>query len=238
MSRRRPIEREAGYNLVFLVVFFALLSVMAAAVLPAIKKQIQREKEAELIFRGLQYAEAIRVFQQRFGRSPNAIEELLEVEPRSIRQLWDDPMSADGRWAYVFARAGQPNQNGGAATGDAEGRDLVEASAPEDTGGLGASSQGQVAAGPIIGVVSRKKGVATRTFLGKGQYEEWRFTADILPKPQVIPGTSLIMGGNVTDLGKPFPYGLVPATGQAPQGGDLAGGDSPDDLFDDEGDDG
>jgi len=45
---------------------------------------IRREKEEELVFRGLQYAEAIRVFQNRFQRPPIRLQELIEVEPRSM----------------------------------------------------------------------------------------------------------------------------------------------------------
>ena len=241
MSRGRRIgERQAGYNLVFLLVFFSLLSVAAAAVLPAIKKQIEREKEAELIFRGLQYAEAIRVFQQRFGRYPNALQELLELEPRSIRQLWADPMTNDGRWALVLA--GRPQQGDGEGEGEAEddqGRDLAGASAPEARPRLGAAASQPSPGGPVLGVVSRKKGVATRIFLGKDRYEQWRFTADILPKPVVIPGSEIISGGSVETLGKPFPRGLQPV-GIGPQGDapEIMGGEGATDAFEQEGDDG
>ena len=110
VSSRRGSLAQAGYNLVFLIMLVGLLSVMAAAVLPALKGQIQREKEAELIFRGLQYAEAIRVFQLRFGRYPAVLEELIELQPRSIRQLWADPMTEDGRWALILA-SGAPQQD-------------------------------------------------------------------------------------------------------------------------------
>lgn len=229
-----PVPQE-GYNLVFLIVLFSLLSVMAAAVLPSLSKAIQREKEAELIFRGLQYAEGIRIFQQRFGRYPNALEELIQLEPRSMRQLWKDPMTDDGRWAYVLA------SGGGAASSaeDGQGRPLAQGSAPAPSFRLGGETrrQGQPA-GPILGVVSRAKGVATRTFLGKDSYEEWRFTANILPQPRIVPGTGVVVRGNVELIGKPFPRGLQPQ-GLSPGGADaLAGGDVPRDLFDDEEDDG
>ena len=237
VTDRRRTEPQSGYNLVFLLVLFSLLSVMAAAVLPAITKQIQREKEAELIFRGLQYAEAIRVFQQRFGRYPNTLEELLEIEPRSIRQLWPDPMSDDGRWAFVQAAGNQQAGNANGNKADAQGRELTGASAPTSSFQSGISGQPQRPVGPIVGVVSRQKGQAARTFMGKERYEEWRFTAAILPKPQVVPGSALVKRGNVENLGKPFPRGLKP-TGLTPDGANLAGGDTPEDLFDDEGDDG
>ena len=72
--------------------------------------QIRREKEEELIFRGLQYAEAIRIFQIRFQRLPTTLKELRDVTPRSIRQLWKDPMTEDGEFAPIYQGQGTPLQ--------------------------------------------------------------------------------------------------------------------------------
>ncbi len=237
-GRSRP-RAQAGYNLVFLAVLFSVMSVALAAALPFLEKQIQREKEGELIFRGLQYAEAIRVFQQRFGRYPNTLAELLEVEPRSIRQLWKDPMTADGAWALVLA-TGAAQGEGEEADGEgALGRELTGASGVQSSfSPSGAQRGAQLSAGPIQGVVTRKKGKAIRTFLGKTRYEEWRFTVGILPKPQVIPGTEIIVRGSVENLGKPFPFGLqAQALETLGDAEDLAGGDGLRNLFDDEDED-
>lgn len=68
----------------------------------------QREKERELVFRGLQYAEAIRVFYNRFQRFPLRLEELLTTRPRSVRQLWKDPLSDDGAWSVILAEPDRP----------------------------------------------------------------------------------------------------------------------------------
>jgi type II secretory pathway pseudopilin PulG len=226
-ARQRP-SREAGYNLVFLVVLLALLSVAAAAMLPDLATAIQREKEAELIFRGTQYAEGIRVFQARFGRYPNTLRELVEVEPRSMRQLWPDPMMRDGRWGLVLA-TGQPTQggNGNGAEGEApidtQGRIVASGAAPKSSF-RGAGVAAQPPSGPIIGVVSRKKGVGLRTFLGLESYEQWRFTPDMLPKALVIPGTQIVVRASVEDLGKPFPRGLQPPGFANQDAADLARG--------------
>jgi type II secretory pathway pseudopilin PulG len=107
-ARRAP---AAGFTLVAAVILSTVLTVMLAIALPAVSKVVQRDNEEELIFRGLQYAEAIRVFQARNGRYPVSLDELIEVEPRSIRQLWAEPMSADGRWGLIYASA--PGQVGG-----------------------------------------------------------------------------------------------------------------------------
>jgi type II secretory pathway pseudopilin PulG len=227
MVNRRTPPREAGYNLVFLVVLIALMGVATAAMLPDLEQQIQREKEAELIFRGMQYAEGLRVFQQRFGRYPNRLEELVELEPRSMRQLWPDPMVEDGRWGVVLA-GGQPGVPGegeaepeGEEAIDAQGRVVAGGSAPRSSFRSDRSRQ-QPTGGPIVGVVSREKGAAVRTFLGEDSYQQWRFTPSILPKPQVIPGTEIVVRASVENLGKPFPRGLQPAG--------FPGGDPAEDL--------
>lgn len=98
-ERRRPAAE--GYSLVVLVVLITVLSVAVATALPLWTQAIQRDKEEELIFRGMQYAEAIRVFQRRVGRAPINLDELLKVEPRSIRQLYPNPMREDGAWGLL-----------------------------------------------------------------------------------------------------------------------------------------
>ncbi len=97
--------------MVILVIAVTLLTVATAAVLPLWSTAMQRDKEDELIFRGLQYAEAVRLFQARNGRYPVRLEELIEVKPRCIRQLYPNPMSEDGEWELVFANTGQPSRN-------------------------------------------------------------------------------------------------------------------------------
>lgn len=125
-------DSERGYNMVALMVAVTILTVLTAAALPMWSQRMQRENEEELIFRGWQYAEAIRVFQQRHGRLPTRLEELIEIEPRSIRKLWKDPMTEDGEWGLVVQVGGggappgtPPPQRGGPGSqppGDANGR--------------------------------------------------------------------------------------------------------------------
>ena len=106
-------SREAGYNLVMLVVAITLLHIALAVALPVWTTTVRREREQEAIFRGLQYAEAIRVFQQRFGRYPTTLDELLEMEPRSIRQLWTDPLSKGAELPFgLLVPAGSAGQIG------------------------------------------------------------------------------------------------------------------------------
>lgn len=198
-------SREAGYSMAALMVAVTILTVLTAAALPMWSQQMQREKEEELIFRGWQYAEAIRVFQQRHGRLPTRLQELIEVEPRSIRKLWEDPMTEDGRWGVVIQTgAGQQQQTppgrppqGGEGREGREGRSrpsgqgggvCVGAESQQDGQGgrgggrrAGGSSTGSPeVVGPIIGVCSRSDEESLKILFGEASYSAWRFTADKL----------------------------------------------------------
>ncbi len=94
----------SGFTLVGVVVAIAVLTILIAAVAPSIATIVQRDKEIELVFRGKQYARAILAFQRRFGRYPNSLKELEQIKPRSIRQLWKEPMcNCDDGWVPIIA---------------------------------------------------------------------------------------------------------------------------------------
>jgi len=93
---RLPAPRAAarGYTLAALMVFVTLVLIGLTAGFQLWSNRLQRENEDELIFRGKQYVEALRLFQQRWGRPPTKLKELMEIGPgkhRCIRQLWKDP---------------------------------------------------------------------------------------------------------------------------------------------------
>jgi type II secretory pathway pseudopilin PulG len=257
VSRRRA----AGYTLAVLVVFLTVLSVGLAVVLPKWSTAIRREQEEELIFRGLQYAEGIRVFQKRFGRYPVALEELLETKPRCIRQAWKEPVSTDGKWRPI--RQGEPVPvaalQGGAIPGPGgsslggEPDPAGEAETPEETGdtegGDGTPGGGEpVAAGPITGVRSRSKRASILTFLGQTRYSDWRFTTDLVqpggPSLGVGPDASVSRPGgaaagpvipNANWIGRPLP-GAPSTPGQLPASPGLPGSPQPRQPAADDGD--
>ena len=230
MNRRgqRQSRRQRGYSLILLVMIFTCMSILVAAALPAIEQVIKRNREEELIFRGFQYAEAIRVFQRRFGRYPIRLEELTEVKPRSIRQLWKDPVSSDGKWAIVTVNGNRAPRRQGAAVpgGKAPAASPDEQAAPVDSGDPNQPVQNL----PILGVVSRSDKEAVKTLFGRTHYNEWRFTAEVLRAPiGVGPGGSIPRLANATWIGRPFRSGLAqPGTG-APgiPMGNPAGGQGP-----------
>ena len=218
----RDRNQEQGYNLVILMVAVTLLSIMLAAVLPVWSTAAQRDREEELIFRGLQYAEAIRLFQQRFGRLPVRLEELIEVEPRCIRRLWEDPITGKRDWRLVRGQVPPGMQPGGVARpgddpdgrpGDPDaGEEVDEQNLPDGGAGLG----------PIRGVRSRSGDEALKRFFDKDRYSQWLFTVDLLnaaPNPAQGVGPQGAATGlrlNARWLGRPFQHGLRPAGEMAP----------------------
>jgi type II secretory pathway pseudopilin PulG len=220
-ARRPPSARhgEAGFNFVILMITVTVMMILVGAALPAWSNAVRRDKEEELIFRGLQYAEALRVFQQRFGQLPATLDDLVKTEPRSIRQLFPDPMTGRVDWVPIRANAPVDAQGGqlqpGEEEGDGDGRE------PEDDeGGLGGGLDGGVGMGPIRGVRSRSRGTALKTFLDKNRYDQWQFTVELLQGPAVIrsggAGVPAPQGGlrlSARWIGRPFRPGLgTPST--------------------------
>lgn len=219
-------DPEAGYNLVILAVMITVTSIALAAALPVWSHAMKREKEEELIFRGLQYAEAIRVFQNRFGRLPVRLEELVKTEPRSIRRLWKDPITESGDWGLVIS--GGPGSGvsvDGRAPG-AGGRNRPGGPPESDVGGGPKLPQG-----PIRGVFSRSTESSVKVFLDRQQYNQWKFTVDLLVgqqagggrpggKPGQPPqgrkpgqGQSRPLRLDARWIGRPFRPGIKPGTG-------------------------
>src|SRR4030088_701344 len=83
-------SRDDGYAMAALLVGLSITALMMTVALPVWKQAAQREKEAELVFRGQQYARAIGLFQRKNGPGtlPPNIDVL--VEQRFIRKKFKD----------------------------------------------------------------------------------------------------------------------------------------------------
>jgi type II secretory pathway pseudopilin PulG len=97
-----------------LLMSVAVMAIVMSALLPTWRQQVQREKEAELAFRGEQYARAIYLFRRaNGGMNPPSIDVL--VSGRYIRKKYKDPMTEDGEFLPVAVGANQPGMQGGRA---------------------------------------------------------------------------------------------------------------------------
>ncbi len=223
-----------GFNLVVLAMAVTVLNILLAMALPAWAKMIQREKEEELIFRGLQYAEAIRVFQIRNGRLPTRLTELIEVHPRSIRQLWKNPLAEDGAWLLVPAQGRQrPNQNRQNRNRPNQLQQRLQNRQNQNGRQVQPANQQQVLRVipprpgepvltpmpnvPFAGVASPEGDTAVKSFMGSTEIREWRFTVNLASTMQQGAQGNFARPVNSGVFWKPFPPGVTPPNlGQAP----------------------
>lgn len=173
-----------------LLVVLAVMSVLSSVALPAWRHAAQREREAELIFRGEQYARAIMLYQRRTpGAYPPDVETL--VEGRFLRRAYRDPMTADGRFRLVrqseLAAPSGAGATDGTAGDDAGGEAGAgtRRSARERPGSMqGARPFGDRddddaggVDGNVVGVASRSERTSIALYKGKSKYSEWVFVA-------------------------------------------------------------
>jgi type II secretory pathway pseudopilin PulG len=170
VCRPRAIQ---GYTLVAVVIGMLILSIVIAAVGPALGNIGKRDREQELLFRGKQYARAIGLFQRRYGRYPNTLKELYENNPRTIRQLWKDPICNCPDWYLLIWNTPDalPQGTAAPAPGQPGGPPPTPTPAP---GPFGTPGQPQVV-GPIVGVRSKVHKEALQEWRGRKYYDEWRF---------------------------------------------------------------
>lgn len=171
MRQRQHEGGERGYAMAALLVAMSVMAIMMSVALPVWRTAAQREREAELIFRGEQYARAVELYQRKYaGAFPPSLDVLLNE--RMLRERYRDPMTEDGEFQllYVGQDAGQAGQIG-------QGRQGAPA-----RGGIPPGARGGVLAGPgvrggIMGVTSKSTATSLREYNGRGRYNEWTFVA-------------------------------------------------------------
>lgn len=107
-SSKRSGQR--GYILALLLGVITVMGIFLTRAMPSVITEVQRDQEDELIFRGEAIRTAIIRYKNIRGQYPISLEELTKVRPAIIRQLYKDPMTADGEWTLVTAV--QPGASG------------------------------------------------------------------------------------------------------------------------------
>src|SRR5690349_7828610 len=89
-----PRRSERGYILLMLIWFVNLLAIAAAALDHTIAFQVRRDREEEMIHRGVQYSRAIRRYVKKTGRYPSRLEDLENTNNiRFLRRRYKDPIT-------------------------------------------------------------------------------------------------------------------------------------------------
>jgi len=93
-SQFRHRCNQQGYILLTLLLFVTVLIITMAIVLPEITFQVKRDREEEMIHRGVQYSRAIRRYVKKFGRYPTRLEDLENTNNmRFLRKRYKDPIT-------------------------------------------------------------------------------------------------------------------------------------------------
>ncbi len=173
VTKSQDIETfSSGYTLIILLFAVSVLIIGLLVAVPVWQTQIQREKEEELLFRGKQYVEAIRLFQlKKPGTFPKTMDEL--IEEKCIRRLYTDPMTRHGEWNVIVTYQGISAKRKGPLQ-----RVLVVPSSL-----LGAINNAQ-----IIGVVSASTQKSIKIYNEQESYDQWLFFFGQDPKnmPEII----------------------------------------------------
>jgi type II secretory pathway pseudopilin PulG len=92
-------NRQSGYMLLFLMMAVAMLTITLLSVAANYRRTILRDREVEMIHRGVQYERAVRLYYKKFQHYPTSIEQLENTNKiRFLRKRYKDPMTPDGAW--------------------------------------------------------------------------------------------------------------------------------------------
>ena len=188
-----------------LLVSLNILAVLLTVAMPVWKTAMQREREAELVWRGSQYARAVALFQRKYANAyPPNLDILLKE--RFLRKKYTDPLTKDGEFQLVYFATPQSDGRRNPPAGQQAGQQPGTTAPQGPTG----------ARGGIMGVVSKSTDSSLRLFNGRSKYNEWAFTPQTvlgIPPPQAGGNTP---GGNVPGSvrpGMPNQPGGVPGPG-------------------------
>jgi len=159
---QRLMAKRRGYTLIILMIAITVLSIGLLVAIPIWQTQIQREKEEELIFRGKQYVEAVRLYQLKHpGSFPENLEKL--VEEKCLRKLFKDPITEHGEWDIILLyRGGQMKRR-------------KKMKSPQRILVAPLKALSSIDSARIIGVVSSSTKKSIKIYLDQETYDKWLF---------------------------------------------------------------
>jgi type II secretory pathway pseudopilin PulG len=95
-------QAQKGYVLLAVMLLITLMMVAMSVELPRIAQQVQRQKEEELVNRGMDYARAVKRFYHKSNTYPSSIEQLKDTNHiRFLRKEYKDPITGESEWKLV-----------------------------------------------------------------------------------------------------------------------------------------
>ena len=213
--RRGTNRRESGYAIVMVIFFLALLVLGAAAAAPTVLSEIQREREADMVWKGEQYVRGVKLFYMKMHRFPPSLEDLTTNKSgiRFMRQAYKDPMnSKDGSWRLIYvgpngqligslknrsiSLGGQPamptSASGPAGTNSGFGNGMLGSSSFGSSASAGASGQQVAGSGATGSGTSESADSSSASSFGQPQ---------TLGQPLAMMDSSNVIGGNIIGVG-------------------------------------
>jgi hypothetical protein len=179
---------------------------------------VQREKEAELVFRGEQYARAVALFRAKNSNAfPPNIDVL--VQGKYLRKKYLDPITnKDFDVIGVGAQSPTPGQGQGtgpgrgsgtasgigSGTGTGQGTSTgrgtslgqpPSAFTSTAVGGVTNNNQNGVVSGGIMGVHSKSQETSIRIYKGQTRYDQWNFVFTAANRPGATAPGAVNPGG-------------------------------------------
>ena len=188
-------RKASGYVLIMLMFVVTAMGIGLLVAVPVWQTQIRRDKEEELIFRGKQYVEAVRIFQiKKPGTFPKTIEEL--VEGKCLRRPFRDPMNPAGDWNIILlpesgAQGGSLRQRPGGIPvrgRQGSGQEQAQAFSAQTILVAPESALPSIRNAQILGVVSSSTLKSFRIYNDQESYDKWLFFYGQDPKqpPEIV----------------------------------------------------
>jgi type II secretory pathway pseudopilin PulG len=220
-NRRCTGSAEAGYAMAALLVGISVMAVLMSMALPVWTTFNKREREAELIWRGQQYARAIGLFQRKYANTYPPNVDIL-VEQKFLRKKYKDPITSEDFLMIPAAGGGnqpgnpqnpggkqQPNKGFGTPPGKPQNPGVGD---PAPGSGFPGGGGNQPSIG-IQGVVSKSPDKSIKIYNGRTKYNEWTFIHVASTQQPGFPGGGQQAPGKEPNPGGPsknFPPGTRP----------------------------
>ncbi|MCP4156814.1 MAG: hypothetical protein GY757_54380 [bacterium] len=141
-----------GYALLAAIIAVHIFAILLLMLRGMWETEIQRDLEAELLFRARQYKTAIELFVKKNNNLyPRELKTL--YEKRFLRKLFEDPMSEEGKWNIVMQGT--------------TGRKKELLIVPEEM------LEQYLSKARIVGVASTSPEEGFKVYRGKKRYSEW-----------------------------------------------------------------
>ena len=188
-----------------LLVAMGVMAVVLGTTLPVFSTMARREREAELVFRGQQYARAVTLFQRKYGNAlPPSLDVLLNE--RFLRKQYKDPITGGdfqlvGPGSPELAEAvnSAPGQQQPGRGGPQIVQQQQQQQQRQQQSGRGMTSSNPLtqgtAPGGILGVVSKSKDTSLRLYNNRDKYNEWVFIATQMSQAAGGQGGTQVPGG-------------------------------------------